>query len=239
MSTSPTRPAAQELADAFCAESLHRLLDRLATLYCPVIAKFGATYHWSIMQAEYATDIVFGRRDDLAPLYDALVHTAIHAVKPDDVATFLGRKLHPDYQAEVGNDFHTRIEGTRIKHHMGPVSLKLYDKFGLILRIETTTNDVSFFSHYRTVEHNDGTTQSKFAPMRKTLHSLAPLREVCAASNRRYLGFLRQDGSHGRHEEGPTDCRAGAPERPHLPRLQPLRRRRPGLCGARCGARSL
>ena len=38
-------------------------------------------------------------------------------------------------------------EGTRIKYTMGPVSNKLYDKFGLILRIETTVNDLTFFKH--------------------------------------------------------------------------------------------
>ena len=31
--------------------------------------------------------------------------------------------------------------GTRIKHHMGPVSIKMYDKAGIVLRIETTGND--------------------------------------------------------------------------------------------------
>jgi hypothetical protein len=39
-----------------------------------------------------------------------------------------------------------RIEGKRIKHSMGP-SRSSYDKFGRILRIETTVNDVSFFKH--------------------------------------------------------------------------------------------
>ena len=29
----------------------------------------------------------------------------------------------------------------------------MYDKFGCVLRIETTTNDVSFFKHHRKVEH--------------------------------------------------------------------------------------
>ena len=97
------------------------------------------------MQIEYATDIVFHKAEDLKPLYDSLIRTSIHAVKADHVATFLGRKLHGLYEGEVGNDFHTRIEGTRIKHHMGPASLKMYDKFGFILRIETTANKVSFF----------------------------------------------------------------------------------------------
>ena len=78
--------------------------------------------------------------------------TAIHTVKPDNIATFLGKKLAPQFEGEMGNRFNVRIEGTRIKHTMGPVSLKLYDKFGLILRIETTVNDLTFFKHYREVE---------------------------------------------------------------------------------------
>jgi hypothetical protein len=173
---------AQALSDAFPIERLHHRLDALAARYCPVAAQFGSTYHWSIMQAEYATDLVFHRQEDLRPLYDTLVRTAIHAVKPADVATFLGRKLTGNFQDELGNDFHTRIEGTRIKHHMGPVAIKLYDKQALVLRIETTVNDVSFFSHHRQVEHRDGTKETKLAPMQKTIYSLAPLRELLLAA---------------------------------------------------------
>ena len=68
-------------------------------------------------------------------------------MKPDNIATFLGRKLNGNYQDEMGNRFNTRIEGTRLKHTMGPVSIKMYDKFRLILRIETTVVNVSFFKH--------------------------------------------------------------------------------------------
>jgi hypothetical protein len=99
------------------------------------------------MQAEYATDIVFKQQQDLQRIYDQLVRVAIHTVKPDNIATFLGKKLHFNYQGEMGNNFNTRIQGTRIKHSMGPVSIKMYDKLGLVLRIETTVNDVSFFKH--------------------------------------------------------------------------------------------
>ncbi len=183
---------AQALADAFPVARLHHTLDALAARYCPVLTHFGAAvaYHWSLMQVEYATDLIFHRQEDLRPLYDALVRTAVHAVKPDDVATFLGRKLTGNYADELGNDFHTRVEGTRLKHHMGPVAIKLYDKQALVLRIETTVNDVSFFRHHRKVEHRDGTTDTKLAPMQKTIYSLAPLREMLAATNRRYLAFL-------------------------------------------------
>jgi hypothetical protein len=73
---------------------------------------------------------------------------------------------------------------------MGPVSLKLYDKFGLILGIETTVNDRTFFKHYREVEHRDGSRETKWAAMQKTIYSLPALRELLAAANRRYLEFL-------------------------------------------------
>ncbi len=183
---------AQALADTFPVGDLHRALDAWAARFCPALARFGVAYHWSLMQVEYATDLVFRRQDELRPLYDTLVRTAIHAVKPDHVATFLGRKLTGNYADELGNDFHTRVQGTRIKHHMGPVAIKLYDKQALVLRIETTVNDVSFFRHHRTVEHRDRTREIKVAPMQKTIYSLGALRELLAAANRRYLAFLSQ-----------------------------------------------
>jgi hypothetical protein len=101
---------AQKLADSLRVARLHRRLDRWAQTFCPVIRQFHSGYHWSLMQTEYATDIVFKRRTDLQPLYDALVRTAVHTVQAPQVATFLGRKLHGNYLGELGNDFHTRIE---------------------------------------------------------------------------------------------------------------------------------
>src|SRR3990172_5604893 len=181
---------AQALADDFPVQILHHVLDDMAALYCPVLRHFSFSYHWSLMQVEYATDIIFRCQDDLRLFYDTLIRTAIHAVKPDHVATFLGRKLTGNYADELGNDFHTRVEGTRIKHHMGPVAIKLYDKQSLVLRIETTVNDVSFFRHHRTVEHRDRTRETKLDPMQKTIYSMAPLRELLLAANRRYLAFL-------------------------------------------------
>ncbi len=183
-------PRAQALADALDVRRLHRHLDRIASEYCPVAQCFTSGYHWSLMQVEYATDIVFRRQADFQPLYATITHTAIHAIKPEHIVTFLGRKLVTTYQGEIGNDFHTRIEGTCIKHHMGPVAIKLYDKFGLIGRVECTTNDVTFFQHHRTVEHRDGTTEFKLAPMRKSIYSLPALHHLLSAATYRYLDFL-------------------------------------------------
>jgi hypothetical protein len=182
--------AAQTLADDFSVDRLHCVLDRYARLFCPPTSIFAGGYHWSLMQAEYATDIVFKRQQDLAPIYDALVRTAVHAVKAEHVFTFLGRKLTGQYKGECGNDLDTRIQGTRIKHYMNKVAIKMYDKQGLILRIETTVNDPTFFRHHRKVEHRDGSTELKIAPLKKTIYSLPALVELTWAANRRYLEFI-------------------------------------------------
>ena len=184
---------AQRIADRFNVKSLHRILDRYAKQFCPVLETFAVRYHWSIMQAEYASDIVFHKVEDLQPLYDTISHTAIHAVKPDHVATFLGRKLHGNFEGELGNHYHTRIEGTRIKHQMAnKAAIKMYDKLGRVLRIETTVNDVSFFKHYRKVEHRDGTSSMEQAPLKKNIYSLPILLDKCRAANARYLAFIGQ-----------------------------------------------
>src|SRR3954451_25115937 len=167
---------AQQVANGLEVKRLHHQLDEMARRFCPIHRNFGVAYHWSVDQCEYATEIVFRRQADLAAIYGNLTRTAVHTVKPDNIATFLGRKLNTQYEGEMGNRFNIRIEGTRIKHTMGPVSLKLYDKFGLILRIETTVNDLTFFRHYREVEHRDGTKETKWASMQKTIYSLPALR---------------------------------------------------------------
>jgi hypothetical protein len=182
--------AAQKLADAMRPDRLHKLLDKVARAYCPIVRQFPSGYHWSLMQVEYATDIVFKRQQYLAPLYDELIRTATHAVRADDIATFLGRKLSGNYQDEMGNNFHTRIQGTRIKHHMGKAAIKMYDKHSIMLRIETTANDVSFFRHYREVVHRDGSTSLKFASMKKSIYSLKDLVKLLHDANRRYIEYL-------------------------------------------------
>lgn len=184
--------AAQKLANECDTRRIHDRLDHYARLFCPPISSLDVSYRWSLAQVEYATDIVFHRQADLAPIYATMVRTAIHAVTPPHIATFLGRihKLHANNTEELGNDFQLRIVGTRIKHRMGPSSIKMYDKAGIVLRIETTTNDPSWFKHYRTVEHRDGTTTHKLAPLKKSIYSLHDLQQIAVAANRRYLAFL-------------------------------------------------
>ncbi|MPZ36402.1 MAG: MarR family transcriptional regulator [Rhodospirillales bacterium] len=142
------------------------------------------------MQVEYATDLVFRSTTTLAPLYEQLARQSVLSVKAEQVATFLGRKITPQLAQEIGSQFSTRIEGTCIKHRFASSSIKMYDKVGCILRIETTTNDVSFFKHHRKVEHRQGPSTRDLAPLKKTIYSLIDLRQILHACNRRYLEHL-------------------------------------------------
>jgi hypothetical protein len=181
---------AQQLADTLSPDQLHRTLDRYAALCGPVSAVFGQSYHWSLMQVEYATDLVFRSTATLGPLYEQLVRQSVLNVKAEQVASFLGRQITPLLAQEIGSQFSTRIEGTCIKHRFGKCSIKMYDKHGIVLRIETTTNDVSFFKHHRKVEHRQGPATRELAPVKKSIYSLIDLREIVLGCNRRYIAHL-------------------------------------------------
>ena len=181
---------AQTLADHLSPKALHHVLDHYAKQCCPVFEVLAPSYHWSFMQIEYATDLVFRSQAVLKPLYEQLSRHAILTVKAEHVATFLGHKITAQLAQEIGSQFATRIEGICVKHRFGKSSIKIYDKFGLVLRIETTTNDVSAFKHYRKVEPQRGPASYAFAPVKKNIYSLTDLAQILLGCNRRYLEYL-------------------------------------------------
>ena len=181
---------AQELADSLNPDMLHKILDKYAQQLCPVFDVFAQTYHWSVRQIEYSTDLMFKSSEILTPLYDTLSRQSILAADAPRVASFLGKKITPVLAQEIGSRLSTRIEGRCIKHCMGSASVKIYDKFNRVLRIETTSNDISFFKHHRKVEHRDGHSTRELASVKKSIYSLIDLREIMLGCNQRYLAFL-------------------------------------------------
>ena len=77
----------------------------------PVLDVFPHAYHWSLMQVEYSTDLVFRSQATLRPLYEQLTRQAVLSVKAEHVATFLGRKITPQLAQEIGSQFTTRNRG--------------------------------------------------------------------------------------------------------------------------------
>jgi hypothetical protein len=181
---------AQKLCDGFRVEDLHKTLDRLTKRYCPLPEEWGLNYNYTIKQVEYALDIPFKNEDDLKPVYDNIIKTAMHTITPDNIANFLGKRFSVLFEGEAGSKFNKRILGTRIKHQMGELSVKIYDKFGKVLRIEVTSNDVSQLKVFRDVQKRDGSTVRQVAPVKKSIYSLHTLINVFKNACNRYLEFI-------------------------------------------------
>jgi hypothetical protein len=115
----------------------------------------------------------------------------VRTFTPKDILGFLGRKWDRRFDGEVHTHFEDdRWFGTRIKHRMKTNWLKMYDKFGTILRVETVINSPKEFWVYRTQRHRDGTSTVGYYPMTKSVASLVNYQEQALACNRRYLDAL-------------------------------------------------
>ena len=184
---------AQRLMDRQLELAWPAALDRIARAINPAHGRmfegFLADYYWSVYQSEWATDVMFRNSSALAAIYPALVQHGIQSFSSPDVMRFLGGKVHGAFQGEIVSDFKNRPEGVRIKHRVGHNSVKLYDKQGSVLRVETTINDPHGFKVFRPIE---GRPQNQLAwrLMRKGIADLHRRTRVSQASNERYLDAL-------------------------------------------------
>jgi len=110
---------------------------------------------------------------------------------PKRVLGFLGRKWHERFDGEVQTHCKTeRDPGVCIKHTMKGNRLKMYDKFGLLLGVETIINQPGEFKVYRECQHSDGSTTLGWFGMCKGVGNLHHYQSHALACNRRYLEAL-------------------------------------------------
>jgi hypothetical protein len=183
----------QRQADRFAKLDWTKILTRYGRLVNPLLRKELSCYRvrWFVDQAEYATDLLFKSPSALSGLYQKLLQFAALTFTPKDILGFLGRKWDRRFDGDVQTEVKTdRLLGTRIKHRMTRNWLKMYDKFGLILRVETVINRPKEFSVLRSRKHRDGTTSLGYFPMNKDVGSLVHYQQQALACNRRYLDAL-------------------------------------------------
>ena len=190
---------AQQLMDRQVRASWPELLDQIARSLNPqheaMFQGFPVRYYWSTHQSEWATDILFRGSASLARLYPRLVQHGLTSFLSPDVMRFLGRpipasdRLPPHLNAEVVSDVKRRQEGVRIKHRLGENTIKMYDKHGSVLRVETTINDAAGFKSFRTPEGKPEAPPG-WHGMRKGIADLHRRAEVSDAANNRYLQAL-------------------------------------------------
>ena len=105
----------------------------------------------------------------------------------------------PQLAKEIGSRLSARFQGSCIKHRMGCASVKIKISRARMLRIETTTNDVSFFKHHRKAEHKNGIETRELAPLKKSIYRLIDLWEILLSCNRRYLEYIWHDQARTWH----------------------------------------
>jgi hypothetical protein len=145
-------PRAQQLADRQARIHWDRQLKSLAHQANPLLGEAlkDLSYYWMVRQGEYAIDIMFRSRQDLAAIYPQLVRHAIEHFHSEDVLRFLGVKQPRQYQgARVESDRKRRLEGVRVRHGVMENGLKMYDKQGRVLRVELTINNPVRFRVFR------------------------------------------------------------------------------------------
>jgi hypothetical protein len=146
-------------------------------------------YYWTLSQSEYATDILFRDVDSLKAIYPALLQHAIQHFHCHDVLRFLGRRIDGRFEGEIRTHRGCRVEGVRIKHWVEENSIKMYDKAGCVLRIETTINNTTRFKVRRRVTRR-GQKVTAWVQMRKGVVDIRRRAELSMSANRRYLDAL-------------------------------------------------
>jgi len=186
-------PRAQRMLAALERRDWPRLLNALARRVNPLLGtKSGLNlrpYYWSVRESEYATDVMFKDSAALERLYPSLVEHAMRRFSCQDVLRFLGRRTNTRFSGEVSSSQQARVEGVRVKHWVEENSIKMYDKQGSVLRIETTINNPRRFKVRRSTRRK-GVRAQRWIPMRLGVIDLPRRVHVSRAANERYLEAL-------------------------------------------------
>jgi len=177
-------------------QELGALLKQTHPTHRQICGPLNLEYYWSISESEYASDVLFKGPQPLAQIYPGLVDHAVRSFGSGDVLRFLGRtvstksgRANANFKGEIMSDLKHRPEGVRIKHHLNANSIKLYDKQGSVLRVETTMNNPKEFRVYRAAENKPEAGKS-WRVLRRSVSDIERRAKLSQAANRRYLEAL-------------------------------------------------
>ena len=190
-------PAAQRLLDEQLTTAWPRLLDTWAGQSNPLEQTFldkPVPYYWTAQEAEYATDMVFRTPADLQRLYPLWVRHAYATLQSSDLLHFMKYRAggdgwpHSRMSGEVKTSIKENVSGTRVRHQIKGNLLKMYDKRGSVLRVETLLTDLNHFRVYRTSEGKEE--PPRYLRLRKGVADLHRRAELSKKINDRYVTAL-------------------------------------------------
>lgn len=173
-----------------------KTLDSIMKIINPINSELftnGYGYYWTIHQSEWATDIIFKNNKELECIYPELVHHSMLIFNSKDIMRFLGKRLNKNgeipgnFNGEIISNIKQRVEGVRVKHSINANSVKIYNKAGSVLRIETTINRPKEFKTFRPVNETE---EMKWQTMRKSVIDISRRAEISQSVNERHLNAL-------------------------------------------------
>jgi len=218
---------ANECSRGFPRRDWPRLLDCWARRINPLLKDWldGQNYYWVIDQAEFSTDVLFADRATMAHLRPALYEHATSCFGAEQLMTFLGRKYSENFQGEVRTHWRRREPGAAVKHWVKSNAIKMYDKAGRVLRIETVINNPKEFFVHRPRLKSDGRQVPGWFPMNKGVANLYRYAQVSQRANQRYVEALAVVNDLGvGHRELDTRCAPVTFQGRRRRGLQPLSR---------------
>jgi hypothetical protein len=150
----------------------------------------GMEYYWVIDQAEYATDVMFRDHGALKELYLNMQKHAAICTQAEDIMSFMGRKLHGSFRGNITTDAKARIDITRVKHVVKGNWIKMYNKHGIVLRIETVINRPQEFRTFRLSRRNKK--GGGWVPLPKRISSMSRYAQIGLRANSAYLEALTE-----------------------------------------------
>jgi hypothetical protein len=189
---------AQALVERQLRTDWHKLLEKLTRRSDPLhgqLLEVPTPYYWSVDESEWASDFMFRKQADLARLMPAVVQHGLQVLSSADILRFLGHPIpahggvNGHFAGEVLTDFKRRPEGVRLKYQGKKNWIKLYDKQGTVLRLETVINDVEGMQSYRAKE-NDPDGPKDWRPLRKGVADLHRRVQISQQANERYATAL-------------------------------------------------
>lgn len=172
---------AQALLDEQLKTNWVKTFDEIARqahplLFSELCQNYPMKYFWTCQDSEWATDLMFRDSDQLRRLVPRLLHLGMIAFSSRDVLQFMGKKVGRDgklpggVRLPVSTDLKVRSNGARVKHRLGPNSIKLYDKaydkLGAVLRAEVTISTAKYFHVFRRTDDPESVLARR--PMRQS-----------------------------------------------------------------------
>jgi hypothetical protein len=194
---------AQKLLDEQLKTNWVQLFDPIVQQVHPLLVselclKYPMRYFWTCQDSEWATDFMFRDGAQLRRLVPRLLHLGVVSFSSPDVLRFMGKKVTRNGNAASGlrlplsTDLKIRSNGARVKHRLGPNSIKLYDKaydeLGAVLRAEITISQPRYFRVYRRTD--DPHSALAWRPLRQSTADMHHRAHVSDAALNRYCCAL-------------------------------------------------